>query len=212
MSRNPSHFISDRRGAREASWGGEADWATGTAENVAVVDGVLVGQAPTQSRQISGDVELYNEGANEDNWRYGGTEGDPNTPLGGTLTKETDHLFADADPNPDGFNAVSWVYDDVIDFGGYREIVVESASQENEGFVAVVLSTKKYVDIEEFYRTGGSDNHSGPYPRKTETLDVSDVSNEYYVHLMARDNVISSDGYDDSRRSEAEFYYVGLNI
>lgn len=206
MSENPSHFISDRRGAREASWRGEADWATGTAENVAVVDGVLVGQAPTQSRQISGDVELYNEGANEGSWRYGGTEGDPETPLGGTLTKETDHLFVDADPNPDGYNAVSWVYDGIIDFGGYREIIVESASQQNEGWVAVALSSRKYVDIEELYIT-----ESEPYPRRTETFDVSGVSNEYYVHLVARDNVLSLSGNDDSRRSEGEFYYVGLN-
>lgn len=206
MSENLSHFISDRRGPGEASWRAEADWAAGTAENVTTVDGVLVGQAPTQSRQISGDVELYNEGVNEDSWGRGATEGDPGTPLGGTLRKETDHLFVDADPNPDGYNSVSWVYNDIIDFGNYREIIVESASQQNEGRVAVVLSSRRHVDIEEWLQIG-----SKPYPRKTDTLDVSGVSSEYYLHLVARDNVLSLSGYDDSRRSEGEFYYVGLN-
>lgn len=206
MSEEQPRFTSDRRGPSGSSWKGDADWAAGVAENVSVVDGVLVGQAPAQTRQISGDVELYNEGVNEDSWGRGGTFGDPESPTGGTLTKETDHLFVDANPNPDGFNSASWVYNDIIDFGNYREIIVESASQQNEGYVAVVLSPRRYVDIEEWLPI-----ESKPYPRQTDTFDVSGVSSEYYLHLVARDNVVRPHGGDDSLQSEGEFYYVGLN-
>lgn len=205
MSGEKSRFTSDRRSPSDSSWADETDWVVGTTENVDVANGLLVGRVPDQSRQIPDGGELYNEGANEDSWVEGGTEGNPGSPLGGELIKEADHLFADPVPNPDGTNGVSWVYSSKIDFSNYSEIVVESASQENEAIIQIVLSPESYLDISngEYYIINWGD---GSFARKTDTFDVSGISTDYYLHLTVRDNAAF-----EERSVEGEFYYVGLN-
>lgn len=200
MSEN-SRFVSDRRTPNQASWDGEADWAEGTTEDVDIINGQVIGRIGTPD-QISGGQVLYNEGVNEGSWVEGANGGTEYSPLGGTLTKGADHLFAEVTPNPDDDNIVSWLYNDVIDFSNYTEIIIEAAVQ-GDGRFDIVLTQEAAFDYngEYYYDAWYPEN----YPRQTTTFDISDVSEEYYLHLGAKDASLPS-----SQNAEAKFYYLGL--
>lgn len=68
MSGEKSQFTSDRRTREESFWAEQEDWEAGTAKNVDVTVGGLVGRVPTQTGETPDSVVYGFENGDVSNW------------------------------------------------------------------------------------------------------------------------------------------------
>lgn len=122
---------------------------------------------------------LYNEGAHAADWVEGYTLS------GGTLTKNIDHLYAEAVESP-GPAERAWVTDAPVDLTGIDEIVVDWEGITSADFqrnASFIVSTTKIADEDTF---DARIQKGALFARTIDTLDVSALTGSYYVRVHAR--------------------------
>lgn len=124
----------------------------------------------------------YNEGLEYADWVPGYS-----IAVGGSLSKEIDHLYLYAS-NAAARVERTWVTDNAINLTNVGTLEIEWA---NEGvsfsanITRFIVSVDKMGDYEVLTK---SINKTGPFARTTDTLDVSDLTGNYYLRIHARDN------------------------
>ena len=134
--------------------------------------------------------ELYNYGANEDKWIEYFDEENSSPGRSMEFSKESDHLLMyDTSDNLMGFLYGAYVYDDLVDLTEYTTVSCQVVIENRES--SSWLNVNGALNISDI-KFGNDNEYIGDYhayfdSSGTYSVDVSDLSGEYYirVHLYA---------------------------